>query len=66
MKLTDFINQLNKLASDGYHECEVFYRRGSSGDCGSLSGAHVSTEVTECGPFDLKEDEQYISISAGN
>jgi hypothetical protein len=67
MKLNKFIEQLQKLQSEGHGELEVFYRHGASGDCGKLSSAHVTDIVEdECGPFDLEDGEHYISIYAGN
>lgn len=66
MRLNDFILQLQHLQEQGYGELELFYRHGSSGDCGELSSAYVTDEVNECGPFDLDEGQQYISVYAGN
>ena len=66
MKLTEFIDQLVKLQADGHGDKEVFYRHGASGDCGKLSSSFVTDEVSyECGPFDLDEGQEYISIYAG-
>jgi hypothetical protein len=65
MKLKDFIKQLNMLVAQGHHEKQVFYRHSASGDCGLLSSAHVSNEVSDEGPFDLEPGEEYISITAG-
>jgi len=67
MTLTDFINTLCSLEQAGHGEKEVFYRHGASGDCGLLSSAHVTNEVDPaCGPFDLYNGEEYVSIYAGN
>jgi len=67
MKLSAFILQLQKLQEQGHGDKVVMYRRGSSGDCGELSWASVSSEIDEsCGPFDLDEGQEYISIYAGN
>ncbi len=66
MKLNEFIEQLQKLQAEGHGDKEVFYRHGASGDCGELSSAFISDEVGECGPFDLSEGEEYVSIYAGN
>lgn len=66
MTLDKFIENLQKLQSEGHGQKQVFYRHGASGDCGPLSSAIVDNEVSECGPFDLDEGEQYISIYAGN
>jgi hypothetical protein len=67
MKLSKFIDQLVKLQSEGHGDKEVFYRHGASGDCGPLSSAFVTDEVSdECGPFDLADGQEYISIYAGN
>jgi hypothetical protein len=66
MTLDKFIQQLQKLQSEGHGDKEVFYRHGASGDCGNLSSARISDEVGECGPFDLDEGQEYISIYAGN
>jgi hypothetical protein len=64
--LTNMITALQKLQLAGHGQKQVFYRRGSSGDCGELGSAFVSTEVNECGPFDLEPGEEYIVIYAGN
>jgi hypothetical protein len=66
MKLNKFIEQLVKLAEEGHGDKEVFYCHGASGACGELSSAHISDEVGECGPFDLEDGEEYVSIYAGN
>lgn len=67
MTLNKFIEQLLVLQTQGCGEQHVFYRRGSSGDCGPLSSAQSTNEVDEeCGPFDLEDGETYISIYAGN
>jgi hypothetical protein len=66
MTLDKFIQQLQKLQSDGHGDKEVFYRHGASGDCGKLSSGYISDEVDECGPFDLDEGQEYVSIYAGN
>jgi len=67
MTLTKFIENLQKLQAEGHGDKEVFYRHGASGDCGKLSSARISDEVDgECGPFDLDEGQEYVSIYAGN
>ena len=67
MTLNKFIEQLVLLQSEGHGDKQVFYRHGSSGDCGLLSIACVTDEIDDCGPFDRIEDgESYISIYAGN
>lgn len=67
MTLDEFITQLLILQNEGHGNKLVFYRHGSSGDCGLLSSAYVTDEVDDCGPFDdICDGEQYISIYAGN
>lgn len=67
MTLNAFIAELQQLQAQGHGNKQVYYRRGSSGDCGTLSSAHVSDRVDdECGPFDLEDGEEYISVYAGN
>jgi hypothetical protein len=67
MKLKDFIANLQELEAQGHGDLEVFYRHGASGDCGPLSSAFISDEVdNDCGPFDLDEGQEYVSIYAGN
>ena len=66
MKLSIFIQNLQKLEAEGHGDLEVFYRHGASGDCGELSSAFVDDLVDECGPFDLEDGESYIRIYAGN
>jgi hypothetical protein len=67
MKLKDFIKNLQALEAQGHGNLEVLYRHGASGDCGPLSSARVTDEVSdETGPFDLEENQKYISIYAGN
>jgi hypothetical protein len=66
MTLDNFIAQLVKLQQEGHGSKQVFYRHGASGDCGELSTAFVTDETDECGPFDIEDGEEYISIYAGN
>lgn len=66
MTLNKFIQHLQKLQDEGHGDKEVFYRHSASGACGQLSSAFISDEVSECGPFDLKDGEEYVSIYAGN
>jgi hypothetical protein len=66
MTLTKFIENLQKLQAEGHGDKQVFYRHGASGDCGQLSSAYISDEVSECGPFDLDEGQEYVSIYAGH
>jgi hypothetical protein len=66
MTLNKFIEQLQKLQAEGHGDKEVFYRHGASGDCGPLSSAFITDKVSECGPFDLNEGQEYVSIYAGN
>jgi len=66
MKLADFIKSLQKLEAQGHGNLEVFYRHGSSGDCGELSSAHVTDNVDCCGPFDIEKGGNYVSVYAGN
>lgn len=66
MTLNKFIQQLQKLQDQGHGDKEVFYRHGSSGDCGKLSSANVTDHIDDCcGPFDIDEGEEYVSIYAG-
>lgn len=64
MKLTKFIQMLQKLEAEGHGDKPVLYRHGASGDCGELGSAHITDEENECGPFDL--DGEYVSVYAGN
>ena len=66
MTLDKFIEQLQKLQAQGHGDKIVFYRHGASGDCGELRSARISNEVSECGPFDLDDGQEYVSIYAGN
>lgn len=66
MTLNKLIENLIRLQEDGHGDKKVLYRHGASGDCGELSFAHVTDEVDECGPFDLDDGEEYVSIYAGN
>jgi hypothetical protein len=66
MTLDQFIEGLQKLQADGHGSKKVFYRHGSSGDCGELSSAFISDDVDDCGPFDLADGEEYVSIYAGD
>ena len=66
MTLNKFIEQLQKLQAEGHGDKQVFYRHGASGDCGELASAHITSRVDECGPFDLADGEEYVSIYAGN
>lgn len=66
MKLSAFILQLQKLEQEGHGDLDVFYRHGASGDCGELGSMHVTSRVDDCGPFDLEDGQNYVSIYAGN
>jgi hypothetical protein len=70
MKLSEFIEQLQELIDEGHGDLPVFYRHGSSGDCGELSTAFVTNRTDECGPFleyeGYEKGSNYISIYAGN
>lgn len=64
--VNSMIEKLQKLQAEGHGDKQVFYRHGASGDCGELGSAWVTDLVDDCGPFDLKPGEQYVSIYAGN
>ena len=65
--LNNLIANLQKLQAEGHGDKQVFYCHGASGDCGKLGSAHVTDEVNdECGPFDLDDGEQYVSVYAGS
>lgn len=66
MRLRHFVDNLQKLVDQGYGDLEVYYRHGASGDCGQLSSARVTDHVDDCGPYDMEEVKDYISIYAGN
>lgn len=66
MRLNQFIAQLQELQAQGHGSKEVYYRHGASGECGLLSSARVTDQIDDCGPFDLDDGDQYISIYAGN
>jgi hypothetical protein len=67
MQLNKFIQQLQKLQDQGHGDKEVFYRHGASGDCGKLSSAFITDAVDDdCGPFDIEDGAEYVSIYAGN
>lgn len=66
MKLADFVTALQKLVDEGHGEKQVFYRHGSSGDCGELSSPRITDRVEDTGPFDLDDGEEYVSVYAGN
>lgn len=66
MTLSDFIQNLQKIEAEGHGDKQVFYRHGASGDCGNLGSARVTNEQTECGPFDVDDGQDYISIYAGS
>lgn len=66
MTLDKFIENLQRLQAEGHGSKDVYYRHGASGDCGMLSSAFITDEVGECGPFDLEDGEEYVSIYAGN
>lgn len=66
MTLDQFIEDLLELQKQGCGHMRVFYRMGSSGDCGALSYPSVSDHFDECGPFGIEEGYPYISVYAGN
>ncbi len=68
MTLNKFIENLLSLQEQGHGDKEVYYRLGTSGDCGRLGLATITDEVDACcGPFDLwAEGEQYVEVYAGS
>lgn len=66
MTLDKFIENLVQLQKAGHGDKQVFYRHGASGDCGQLSSAFVTDQNDDCGPFDIDQGEEYVSIYAGN
>ena len=66
MTLDKFIENLQRLQVEGHGSKDVYYRHSASGDCGMLSSAFITDEVGECGPFDLDDGQEYVSIYAGN
>ena len=66
MNLEKFIGQLQKLVDEGHANKQVFYRHGASSDCGPVGSARITSEVDDCGPFDLDDGEEYVSIYVGN
>lgn len=64
--LSEVIVNLQKLEAAGHGGKKVMYRHGASGDCGPVGSAHVTNLVDECGPFDLEEGEEYVSLYVGN
>lgn len=67
MTLNKFIENLLSLQEQGHGDKEVYYRVGSSGDCGRLWSATITDEVDAgYGPFGLDRGEQYIEVYAGD
>lgn len=68
MKLDLFVAQLQALQMEGYGDRQVYYRMGSSGDCGKLGSARVvnANEDVEMFDFELDVGEEYIQIYAGS
>lgn len=66
MTLNELLQNLYDLQQEGHGDKQVFYTHGSSGDTGPLGSARVTDEVSECGPFDLADGEEYVSIYAGH
>lgn len=70
MKLDELIVSLQKLQTEGHGNLPVFYRHGSSGDCGEVGSAHVTNHTDDCGPFmedfNLPEGSDYISLYVGH
>lgn len=65
MTVNELLERLEQLQSWGYGNTEIYYRHSSSGDCGTVNGAHITNTVDECGPFELDEGEDYVSLSVG-
>lgn len=66
MKLNELIKQLRKLQDEGKGDLQVYARHGSSGSCDPLGSSYVTKLVDELGPFDLKKDEEYVSVYVGH
>lgn len=66
MTVNDILKSFLKLAEEGHGDAQVFARHGASGDCSEVGTPHVTDRVDDCGPFDLKPGEQYVSLYVGN
>lgn len=65
--LAKHFEEVKKLMEEGHGNKKVLYRNGSSGDCGQIGSIHVSSLVdAETGPFDLDDDEEYVSLYIGH
>ena len=65
MTLNQFIEYLLKLQPE-HGTKKVFTRHGASGDCNEMGTPHITNYVGDCGPFDLEEGEEYVSVYIGN
>lgn len=66
MKLNELGQKIQKLIEEGHGEKQVFTRQLSSGDCNTVSSIRISDEFDDCGPFDIEEGTEYVSISVGH
>lgn len=66
MKLNELIKQLRKLQDEGKGDLQVYACHGSSGSCYPLGLSYVTNLVDQLGPFDIKKDEEYISVYVGH
>ena len=63
--LLELREEIDKMIEQGHGDKKVFYRHSSSGDVGPVWSMHVTSNVDECGPFDLEDNEEYVSLTVG-
>ena len=66
MTLQEHFENVKELIEAGHGDKQVFTRHGASGDTNPLGSLYVTNDVSECGPFDLAPDEEYVSLYVGN
>jgi hypothetical protein len=65
MTLQEHFENVKELIEAGHGNKQVFTVHGASGDTNPLGSLHITNEVSECGPFDLEPDEEYVSLYVG-
>jgi hypothetical protein len=66
MNLQKHFENVKELIEAGHGDKQVFTVHGASGATNPLGSLHVTNEVSEYGPFDLKPDEEYVCLYVGN
>jgi hypothetical protein len=66
MNLQKHFENVKELIEAGHGDRQVFTIHGASGDANPIGSLYVTNCISDCGPFDLKPDEEYVCLYVGN